>query len=288
MPELPEVETIRRELHALLPLKIKEVIAGKYLDTFLDPKGLIKSLANSVLFDLERKGKYLFWHVHLSSKNKNTKYLLSHLGMSGRWLLHSDIAHLAAHTHLTLSLIPVSPADPTQLPLPIYLSYIDPRRFGKIALLSAQEFLIIKNNLGIDALSTELTTEYLSTIIEKYPRRSIKKILLDQHLIAGIGNYLASETLARAGIHPLRNGKDIKAVEIPKLKTALFRALTVSLRRQGVSFDGAYKNTHGEEGSALNKLVVFRQEYCGICKVNKVVKIFQDGRGSYFCPHCQK
>jgi formamidopyrimidine-DNA glycosylase len=102
-----------------------------------------------------------------------------------------------------------------------------------------------------------------------------------------VGNYLACEICAHAGIHPLRLCKDLNENDFKKILSGIKLSLSKSLKNGGATFHGGYQDAHGDKGEGLKTLVVFYQKVCGLCKKMKVEKIYLDGRGTYFCPVCQ-
>lgn len=267
LPELPEVETIRLQLSEYLPLEISSVtstpeLKRNILHTELDLKG-------KTLTTIKRKGKMLDFIFNDGS------HLLSHLGMTGTWLIGEEIKS-TKHTHLTLKGDNVT------------LAYDDPRRFGHMYYYSAEEAKAKLSELGMDLADPEFSIDYLTHAIKKYPERALKVTLLDQKLFAGSGNYIANEICARAGIRPTRKCKNIKKDEFPKILSAIREVLDPALASGGTTFQGGYRDATGEKGKGVQHLVVFYQKTCQLCKKTPVKKIILAQRGTYYCPHCQK
>ncbi|WPU63584.1 Fpg/Nei family DNA glycosylase [Peredibacter starrii] len=267
MPELPEVETIRSQLSEYLPLKIDSVsttpqLKQNILHTDLD-------LTGKTLVTIKRKGKMLDFIFDDGS------HLLSHLGMTGTWLIGETIK-ATKHTHLTLK-------GPNYT-----LAYDDPRRFGHMYYYSAEEAALKLAELGLDLADPEFDIEYLTNAIKRYPERALKVTLLDQKLFAGSGNYIANEICARAGIRPTRKCKQIKKDEFPKILNAIKQVLEPALQSGGTTFQGGYRDSTGEYGQGVQHLVVFYQKTCQLCKKTPVKKIILAQRGTYYCPKCQK
>jgi formamidopyrimidine-DNA glycosylase len=267
MPELPEVETIKNQLSHYLPLKIDSIsstpqLKQNILHTDLD-------LKNKTLITIKRKGKMLDFIFDDGS------HLLSHLGMTGTWLIGEEIKS-TKHTHLTLK-------------GPKYtLAYDDPRRFGHMYYYSPDEAAIKLAELGMDLADPDFTLEYLITAIKRYPERALKVTLLDQKLFAGSGNYIANEICARAGIRPIRKCKNVKTMEFPKILKAIHEVLAPAIAAGGTTFQGGYRDSSGEKGLGVQHLVVFYQKICQMCKKTPVKKIILAQRGTYYCPKCQK
>lgn len=267
MPELPEVETIKNQLSVYLPLKILKLsqtpqLKQNILQTKID-------LVNKTLTAIKRKGKILDFCFDDGS------HLLSHLGMTGTWLIGETIK-AGKHTHLTLA------GDKYTL------AYDDPRRFGHMYYYTKEEADKKLNELGMDLVDPEFSLEYLTTAIKRYPERALKVTLLDQKLFAGSGNYIANEICARAGIRPTRKCKDVKRNEFPKLLEAMKKVIAPAIASGGTTFQGGYRDSTGEKGQGLKHLVVFFQKICQMCNMTPVKKIILAQRGTYYCPKCQE
>jgi formamidopyrimidine-DNA glycosylase len=267
MPELPEVETIRSQLSHYLPLKVVEQtytpeLKKNILHTALD-------LKNKTITEIKRKGKMLDFIFEDGS------HLLSHLGMTGTWLIGEKIK-TGKHTHLTLKGENYT------------LAYDDPRRFGHMYYYSAKDAQKKLNELGHDLTDPDFTLEYLTHSLKRYPERALKVTLLDQKLFAGSGNYIANEICARAFIRPTRKCKQIKKDEFNKIYEAIKSVLEPAIASGGTTFQGGYRDSSGEKGKGVQHLVVFYQDTCQMCKKTKVKKIILAQRGTYYCPHCQK
>lgn len=267
MPELPEVETIKLQLSNYLPLKIVTVsstpeLKQNILHTELDIK-------NKTLLSIKRKGKMLDFIFDDGS------HLLSHLGMTGTWLIGEKI-NSTKHTHLILKGIQVT------------LAYDDPRRFGHMYYYSELEAQEKLDELGLDLTDPDFNLEYLTKAIKRYPERALKVTLLDQKLFAGSGNYIANEICARAGIRPTRKCKKVRSEEFPKILKAIREVIDPAITSGGTTFQGGYRDTSGEKGLGVQHLVVFYQKTCQLCKKTEVKKITLAQRGTYYCPKCQK
>ena len=267
MPELPEVETIKSQLSHYLPLKITSVTSTPELKQNILHTDL--NLKNKTLIKINRKGKMLDFIFDDGS------HLLSHLGMTGTWLIGETIK-AGKHTHLTLK------GDN------FTLAYDDPRRFGHMYYYSSEEAEKKLAELGMDLADPDFTLEYLTSAIKRYPERALKVTLLDQKLFAGSGNYIANEICARAGIRPTRKCKDVKKVEFPKILKAIRKVLDPAIASGGTTFQGGYRDASGERGQGVQHLVVFYQKTCQLCKKTPVKKMTLAQRGTYYCPKCQK
>lgn len=267
MPELPEVETIRRQLTALLPFKIEEQSCSKFLNKILKEK--THSPQGQSIIRIERYGKFLIFHL------ADHNIILSHLGMSGSWRM--SVAPLSEkHVHLQFK----GPRG--------HLSYVDPRRFGRLYYVTLKRCHEILAKLGRDISQDNFDSSYLKTVLKSKQESIIKPLLLDQKLFAGIGNYIACELLARAGIDPRRKVKSLTSKELEQIIKGLHSVLEGSIKHQGLTFSGGYKDTTGSAGKGLENLVVFHQMICGLCHKRKIERIIQQGRSTFFCPDCQK
>lgn len=269
MPELPEVETIRRQLKEKLPLKIdaNELSKGLF-------QNILKTkinLADKTILDIERIGKILIFKLSDGSS------FLSHLGMTGTWLIGNE-QKVGKHSHLILKDSQKS----------IWLIYDDPRRFGKIYYYESQEKIKQLIALGPDLLSEKLDLDFFKAVIKKFPNKPIKVLLLDQKYFAGSGNYIANEICARAKVRPQRKCKSLTATEIKNLHKSIRKVIEPALGAGGTTFQGGYRDATGEKGQGKDHLVVFYKKICQMCKVSKVKKMFLAQRGTYYCPTCQK
>ncbi len=271
MPELPEVETIKSQLSEILPIQIIGIEESKHAK-----KIIIKNqfdIKNKTIQSVKRFGKVIQFELD------GDCYIVSGLGMSGNWRI-SNTPINNPHKHIEFF--------GRRNKKDIYISYIDPRRFGKIHYLKKPGLLEYLGKFGKDPTSEEFTPEYIYQTLKKYPERKLKPFLLDQKFFPGIGNYMASEICARSSILPTRRAKKISKKDAENIKAATDSLLKQSIQNKGVTFSGGYLDANGSKGEGLNNLVVFYQEVCGLCKKERVKKIFLAGRGTYYCPKCQK
>lgn len=167
------------------------------------------------------------------------------------------------------------------------LTYVDPRRFGHFYLLSDKNFKIKEDQLPSDVSSIEFDENKIAEIFFRFPHKTLKPFLLDQKAFPGVGNYMASEICARAGILPTRLTGEITAEEIHKIKLALDTVISGAIKTKGTTFSGGYKDANGDKGKGVQHLVVFHQKTCQMCGHSDVIKSVLGGRGTYHCPHCQ-
>lgn len=267
MPELPEVKSIQDQLNEYMPLSIISFEKSLVSDSIIHTK--IDKLKGKVILKVSRKGKMLDFLLN------DGRHLLSHLGMTGTWLI-SDKKIIEKHTHFQIK------ANN------IFMAYVDPRRFGHMYLLDEKESLKKLDQLGLDLLDKKFDLKYFSSALKKYPHRLIKVSLLDQKLFAGTGNYIANEICAHAKVRPDRMISSLSDKEIKRLYLAINKVLFPAINSGGTTFAGGYRDTTGAKGMGVNHLVVFYQKICQMCKKTKIEKIILAQRGTYFCPRCQK
>ncbi|OLZ10558.1 bifunctional DNA-formamidopyrimidine glycosylase/DNA-(apurinic or apyrimidinic site) lyase [Sulfobacillus thermosulfidooxidans] len=271
MPELPEVETIRYYLDHVLPgQKVHKVlhIDPRMVKTgSLSAEEIARRLPGHVVKSIKRRGKFLFleWETQ--------DHLLIHLGMSGRLIWIQNHEPWALHTHLVLDF------EENQLRL------IDPRRFGRIGWIDRGVELV--PHLGTEPLSADLTSQFLVKRLQGR-QAPIKSLLLDQSLIAGLGNIYVDESLFRAKIRPDRPGGSLEPREIKRLVRSIRRVLQEAIEHRGTSFSD-YVDALGHPGQNQDYLMVYgrNQAECRVCGQPIVTKVIQ-GRTSHFCLHCQK
>ena len=272
MPELPEVETIRRRLAPLVegrPLRALEILDPKWCAP-LAPAALSDALEGRVVQRLSRRGKYLIWEA------QDEVYLLMHLRMTGTVLYDPPPGTLYTRVRLVL--------DDGHA-----LSFRDPRRFGtgELALGAPALEEFFDRRLGVEPLGPDFTTEHLY-LQTRQRRTPIKALLLDQRRIAGVGNIYANEALFRAGIHPLRASGALNRRQVAALRDAVVASLRAGIDAGGASIDD-FRHPDGVKGAFQNEFLVHGRagEACDVCG-GLVVKFVAAGRGTYACEHCQK
>lgn len=274
MPELPEVETVRRTLAPALGARVVEVShSGKPLHGRRPvPIAAIRAaLVGREVTALRRLGKYLLVDVDGPTS------LLVHLGMSGRFRIFDAATPPPPHTHLTARL-----DDGREL------RFSDPRRFGQldVAPREAPRSHPALAGLGPDALVDGLTPAHLLACA-RGRTTTVKALLLDQRVVAGVGNIYASEALWRAKVRPTRRANRLTEPEARLLARAVRDVLVHALRHGGTSLRD-FVDADGREGENAHYLKVYdRQgEPCPRCRASVVRKVIQ-GRATYFCPTCQ-
>jgi len=269
MPELPEVETTVKGLNVILNQKISNVKIHTTKLRFKIPNNIINILRNSKISNLRRIAKFIIIDLNIDYS------LIIHLGMSGRLKTASLNYKIIKHDHFFLYFFNKK-----------ILIYNDPRKFGFIDIVKTKNLTKQKYfmNLGIDALSPDLTAQMLYDKISN-SEVPIKQILLNQKLIAGIGNIYASEILFDAKISPLTLGKYLKISLIMKLIKSTRKILKKAIKFGGSSIRD-YRSIDGTLGNFQSNFKVYNQEGKKIGN-DKVKKIVQYGRSTFYCPKLQ-
>lgn len=271
MPELPEVETIKSQIEPKLPIKVEKVILSDVSDSIVKTKDY--PLDSFTIEKIERQGKVLRFYLD------GDRRIISGLGMSGSWrIAQQPIGE--KHTHVIFS--------GTNCDGDIHLGYIDPRRFGVMHFFNLENEAQWLTRLGPDVSKPEFNLEYLLKLKREKPNKVIKPFLLEQNFFAGVGNYMASEFCARAGIRPTRRMKTLSKTDLENLLKATKAVLDDTITTGGTTFSGGYQDAYGDKGEGVKNLVVFYQKVCGLCGEESVKKITLAQRGTYYCPHCQK
>jgi formamidopyrimidine-DNA glycosylase len=274
MPELPEVETIVRELResSLIGLKItKAVVFWERSIGNITSEQFCQKITSQTILDIQRRGKFLVFKLTQDT-------LLVHLRMTGKFLIANK--HCDEHSHERVRLY---------LSDKRILRYEDQRKFGKWYLTSSPEQFLDK--LGIEPLSNEFSLNAFKACLTGR-NRQIKPFLLDQHFIAGLGNIYVDEALWSAKIHPSRLLQTLTEKEISALHDSIVEVLKRGVDNIGTSLGSAranYFSVSGRRGNNQQALNVFRRdglpcERCGTI----MQKIVVAQRGTHFCPKCQK
>lgn len=286
MPELPEVETVRRGLHELI---ISRTIKSVHHDT---PKSFPNASADVQAFlidasitDIRRRAKVLM--IDLS-----TAYtLVIHLKMTGQLVYRGDSVFGAGHPNE--SLIGELPDRSTRVTLAFAdgskLFFNDQRKFGWMKLMPTIEVpnIDFMKKVGPEPLEADFTSEEFAARFARRAKTSIKAAILDQTVIAGVGNIYADESLWGAKIHPKRLVNTISSAEYELLYTELRSVMNLAIEKGG-STDKNYVNAEGKRGSYMDFARVFRREglACPRCDT-EIIKFKAAGRGTHVCPHCQ-
>src|SRR3954454_8782457 len=273
MPELPEVETIRRFLAPAVEgrrLERMEVLDARWCDPAA-PAEVEDAVSGRRIDALSRRGKYLVWEL------EDDVFLVMHLRMTGNLLLSSDGA-TRPHTRVSIEL------DSGQRVL-----FTDPRRFGTGVVLLGSDALeeYFASRLGVEPLGPGFTADALRALARNR-RQPVKAFLLSQERIAGVGNIYADEALFRARIHPLRPVGTLKRPQIEALRQAVVDSLNAGIDARGASIDD-FRHPDGGRGAFQDRFLVHlcEGEPCIGCP-GTVKKIRAAGRGTYVCESCQR
>jgi len=271
MPELPEVETVVRGLkEQALGKQINKVILIYTRIVKTDPDIFIKVLKNNTIRDILRHGKYIF--IELDDQ----KMVVIHLRMTGQLFLAELSRQKDKHTHLEIILKDSSSK----------IVYRDVRKFGRFELINKKEKAgyIASRKIADDALKISLT-EFSNNLRNK--QRSLKALLLDQSVIAGLGNIYVDEVLIREKLSPLTKASELSQQQLKHLLGTIKIILKQAIAKKGTTFSD-YVTSYGSKGKFQLSLKAYQCEgkpcsHCGtlICKTRVA------GRGTYYCPHCQ-
>jgi len=273
MPELPEVETVARGLQAVLSgRRILGVRLGK-TDFIENPAELEQQLPGRQITKVRRYGKFLILDLNSAERRDSPISFLIHLGMTGQMVTCFPEARVEPHTHAFFAL-----DDGREL------RYTDIRRFGRMRLLANGDAEEILGALGLDPLEAS-EEEFQGRIIGR--RARIKALLLDQHVLRGMGNIYTDESLFRARIHPKRLGANLKKKEMHNLFRAVRAVLSEAIRLRGSSVSD-YVDSNGQPGEFQLRHRVYQCEgkNCIRC-ATRIGRTIVAGRSSYFCPSCQ-
>lgn len=278
MPELPEVETIRRLLARQVAGKRIEAVRFGATRVAMrpGPAGVRRGLLGATVLDVGRRGKYLAFRLN------NARELILHLGMSGQ-VRRFGSDPMQRHEHMRLEF-----SDGQTL------SFVDARRFGRVCLTDGGALpspVSGMGRMGLEPTDKGYSAAYLGAHLSGRKAR-VKSLLLDQRVACGVGNIYSDEALHRAGIMPDRRAGSLKPTEVSRLAVALGNALNDGIRWCGTTMkDGGYVLVDGSAGSFQDRLRVYgregkrcRRRGCdGVIRRQKL-----GGRSTHFCPVCQK
>lgn len=273
MPELPEVETVRQSLERhIVGQRILALDVGDYPAVLGgDPPEVVQArLQGRTITRVRRRAKYLFLDLDDGAT------LTVHLRMTGRLSAVSHDREPLRHQRLAIAFD--SGLD---------LRFSDQRKFGRVIHRDPEELSQLDRSLGIEPLSRDFTAKWLSERLQRRPGR-IKAVLLDQRLIAGLGNIYADEALFLSGIHPERRANSLDLSDVQRLHRQIREVLRSALERKGTTFS-SFEDADGNQGEYAGALLVYgrggkrRCPRCGTMLERTVV----GGRGASFCPTCQ-
>jgi formamidopyrimidine-DNA glycosylase len=274
VPELPEVETVRRTLLELVVGKTIQHVKILWPNIIKRPAEVQQfqdALAGQTICDVGRRGKFL--KIFLDDY-----VLVSHLRMEGKYGLYEKEEPYDKHTHVFFQF-----ADGTEL------RYRDVRKFGTMHLFAKgeEDHSLPLAQLGPEPFAPEFTAERLHEQLQK-TNRKIKAVLLDQKAVVGLGNIYVDEALFRAGIHPERSANALDAKETVLLHQEIVDTLTEAVEKGGSTIR-TYVNTQGQIGMFQLQLFVYgkKGEPCTRCGT-AIEKTVVGGRGTHFCPTCQR
>ena len=278
MPELPEVETVRRGLDRhLVGRRIVRVEVGRErVVRRTSREALIDGLTDTVVLAAQRRGKYLL--LPLDSGDS----LMIHLRMSGQVLLADRGADRPPHTHVVMHLDDEREAW-----------FVDPRTFGEVVVFDPDRISVELPGvaaLGVDPIADPFPRSELRRIVRS-TSRALKPLLLDQHVIAGIGNIYADEVLHRARLRPDRPANAIDAAATWRLHAAIVGILTASIAVGGSTLrDAQYVDLMGHSGSYQDDHCVYGRtgERCSTCGRGWIRRTVSGGRSTHYCPWCQR
>ena len=269
MPELPEVETVKRTLERLIVGKKIEgvdILYPKIIHTDLDQ--FKQEIQNQTIKEISRKGKHLILVL-------DRDVLIIHLRMEGRFFIKDRNEERSKHDHIIFHLS--SKKD---------FIYHDVRKFGTMHLISKDHYLDVYplNEVANEPFEMEFDAFYAKI---KKKNSEIKAILLDQKVMSGLGNIYVDETLFKAKIHPMRKGESINEEESKRILEAARSVLREAIIQGGTTIR-TFQAMDGVHGRFQNELAVHtkKEQPCPICG-HEIIKIKVKGRGTYVCPNCQ-
>jgi len=273
MPELPEVEVTKMGIAPYLQGKSIREIKVRQPKLRWPVPDLIHQAEHTIILSIKRRGKYLLLETELGC-------IVIHLGMSGslRILAPEINGQKPPEKHEHIDLIC---SDNT------ILRYKDPRRFGAWLWQEKGTYLSVLQKLGVEPLSDDFTSRYLRHKLQ-HKKIAIKQALMDSHIVVGIGNIYATESLFLARIDPRRPASKIKLKELTLLVDKIKQVLTNSIKQGGTTLKD-FTHADGHPGYFAQKLEIYGKagEECPLChEILQTIKLGQ--RSSVFCPHCQK
>lgn len=266
MPELPEVETIRRSLVPHVPARITGVSLSPVAPIRHSPRSDMLALRGATIGTIGRRGKFLLFPTERAT-------LVVHLGMSGRLLAVAADAPAPAHTHLEIRFANARG-----------LRYVDPRRFGLIAVARAPDATDLPPiaGLGPEFDDPALTPERFTARCRRHHGLSLKSLLLHQGVVAGIGNIYACETLYHARLDPRQRVRDTSDADFSRLLAGIRTALDLGIRHGGTTLRD-YVDGSGKRGGMQHFLQVY-----GRADQPQVTRFAQNGRTTWWCPSAQR
>ena len=272
MPELPEVETVRRGLEKLILGKKISNINIRYPKMIkTDLPEFQKEMPGQVIQSIGRRGKYLLFYL-------SDKVLISHLRMEGKYFYYPDQVPERKHAHVLIHFEDGGT-----------LVYEDVRKFGTMELLAPEllEAYFVSKKLGPEPTEQDFDLEIFRGALKK-SKKPIKSHLLDQTLVTGLGNIYVDEVLWRAKVHPSRTSNSLSTQEARKVHDEIIKVLGEAVEKGGSTIR-TYTNAFGEDGTMQEFHQVYDKtgQACSRCGAI-IEKIQLGGRGTHFCPKCQR
>ncbi len=286
MPELPEIEIVKRSLFKIVnKAKIINVRINNKNLRYKIPNSFSKKLINNTILNISRRSKYLIFHL-------KKKVLLVHLGMSGKLIIMKNTSKKFFKTSFYYNLNILQKHNHIYLKLNngFTLIYNDVRRFGFFKLYNTQKIEKIKflKKLGIEPLSKKFNLKYFKKFVYNR-KKNIKNLLMDQTFISGLGNIYVNEALFMSKILPIRDCNKINKNEIENLIKNIKKVLLLSISQGGSSIRD-YKNALGKSGNFQQFFYVYGKENKKCSRISckgKIKKIFISNRSSFYCDKCQ-
>lgn len=273
MPELPEVHTVVTDLNKYLSgYNILDIMISRSYKTLPNNTVFKKRACGKLISGVKRVAKNIL--IELSSEDN----ILIHLGMTGRVLLRDPSNQVDRWTRVILK---IQKNNITK-----ELRFTDTRKFGKMGVVGKNEILRLYEKYGPEPIDSTLTPIKFHEILRS-KKTNIKKVLLDQKLISGLGNIYATDALFVAGINPQTQTSHLTIKMAGKLLKSARSVLEEGIKNRGSTMpDKAYLDIFGKEGTQQNSFKIYLKEICPKCKT-KVSYIKLNGRGTYFCENCQ-
>ena len=280
MPELPEVETVRRGLEVqVVGRRIERVEVGRERTVRRTSRqALVDGLTGATVTGANRRGKYLLCPLDTGDE------LMVHLRMSGRLLVAAAGTARPPHTHVVMHLSGAPKQE---------LWFIDPRTFGEMVVFDPANLeaeMPDLARLGVDPITDGLTKAQLSNIL-RCRRRQLKALLLDQHVLAGVGNIYCDESLHLAKLRPDRISDTLTTREVGRLHEAVLAVLGLAIEAGGSTLaDTQYVDIEGQGGwfQVHHRVYDRAGQRCLTCGKAEIVRVMSAGRSTCFCPRCQR
>jgi len=273
MPELPEVETVVRGLRkSVLNRQIRKALyCAPHLQK-INTRGFARNLRGHRISAINRIGKNIFMGLD------NNALIWVHLRMTGRFLIVKNSMEIDCHNHLIIEF-----SDDVNK-----LVFRDVRKFGQFVYIPAKkrDHFFDELNIGIDALQIS-GDQFVKAV--KSRNRMIKPLLLDQSIVAGLGNIYVDEILFQSRVHPRQISSGISKHKLIRMHDNMHKTLRFAIENMGTTFD-SFSDVNNEPGSFQSYLQAYNNEgsLCPRCKNHKIKRIVVAQRGTYFCPYCQK